>query len=303
MAVSSGMTRRTLRSCIALALLCLAGTALAGPGFIASSNIRSGNSVAEVSLVFKCDVHYIDHDPDGEGDQLRIQLESTGVCVGVSPEIAKSREQYRPAAADDAKIVSIEYDGESFRDPLLRINFSEAVRFEIRPALGNNSITRAGLPENAVATPVAATPPAGARRVQRAGVTQRPFVINLESSQRRPTSADLPDLSLPSGQTLFVTEAQIDGATWYRTRLGHFATAEEAQLSLAKAKALFPAAWIDRAAANPNAVDDLLPLPARSPAPASSLIQPDQHPTHRPPAKTRARQSETRLRQAIKRPR
>jgi hypothetical protein len=252
-------------------LLYLSGAALAGPGFIASSNIRSGSSVSEVSLVFKCDVQYIGHDPDGEGDQLRIQLESTGVCVGVSPEIARSREQYRPAAADDAKIVSIEYDGESFRDPLLRFNFSEEVRFELRPALGNNSITVRIYPKTVAASLSPSSSSTGARRVQRTDPARRPFVINLESSQRRPTSADLPVLSLTSGQTLFVTEAQIDGATWYRTRLGHFSTAEEAQASLANIKGRFPAAWIDRAASNPRAVEDLLPLP---PGPGDIELEP-----------------------------
>lgn len=251
MATSRRLLRRRPGAGIALGLACLASAAQAGPGFIASSNIRSGNAVAEVSLVFKCDVHYQGHSPDSEGDQLRIQLESTSVCVGVSPDIAQTREQYRPAAADDAHIVSIEYDGESFRDPILRLNFSADVRFELRPAPGNNTITVRVYPLQKQVATAPASQGTGARIVRRSETPTRPFVINLDSSQRQPAPTELPSLSLAAGQKLFVTKVQIEGADWYRTRLGYFASAAEAKAMLATLKGRYPAAWVDRASSNP----------------------------------------------------
>lgn len=230
-----------------------------GPGFIAGSQIKSGNAVAEVSVQFKCNVMYMGHEPAADGDQLRIRLESTGVCNGVSPEIAKTREQYRPASADDANLVSIEYDGESFRDPLLRLNFSEDVRFELRPSANDNAITIRVFRKTFIHSDGTGTPAAESQQVRRREVPLRPFVINLESSRRLPTAADMPKIGIAAEETLFVTETLVNGAIWYRTRLGYFDSAAEAQGRLSRVLPQFPTAWVDRAASNPVEVVDIAP--------------------------------------------
>ena len=123
-----------------MALLTAGVEAQAGPGFIAGSRINKGTYFAEIIVQFNCDVEYISHEPLQRGDQMRIYLESTGVCRGVSPLVANVREQHRPARADDAKLVNLEYDGDTAAGSILRFNFSEDVRFSIQPPATANSI-------------------------------------------------------------------------------------------------------------------------------------------------------------------
>lgn len=235
----------------AAAALHVAAPLPAAPGFITASHVRRGSAIAEVTFRFRCDVQYIGHDPDGRGDQLRIRLESTGICHGASPSVARSREQHRPAAADEAKLVAVEYDGESPGSQQLRLSFSEELRFFVAPgrAGGNELTVRVFLPPETVpqAVPVVAAP--GGRRVPRNASPGPGFVINLESRTRPPATGDLPDLEQADGQELLVSQAVIDGTTWYRVRLGHFATAEAAARELARIRQRFPGAWIDRAGA------------------------------------------------------
>ena len=93
---------------VAFTLLTTTATAaLAGPGFIASSRVSKGTNLAEVSVRFNCGGQYLTHTPAYRGDQLRIQLESTGICSGVSPLVAKVREQHRPALSDEGAVRTI----------------------------------------------------------------------------------------------------------------------------------------------------------------------------------------------------
>jgi hypothetical protein len=137
---------RTLISWHSRALLCavlLACTpiAVAAPGFIAGSFVDGDEETARMSVQFRCNVEYVGHDPATRGDHLRIRLEATRFCTGVSPNIANNREQHRPIGADAAKLISLEYDGDSPAGQILRFNFSEEVRFDLVRSVNDNTIT------------------------------------------------------------------------------------------------------------------------------------------------------------------
>ncbi len=93
------------------ALLFIAATSNAAVGFIASSQVRSGAVYSEISLQFRCNVHYVGHNPAARSDVVRIRIEPTTVCAGAPPSVALSRQLHRPLAAEDAWLDSIEYDG------------------------------------------------------------------------------------------------------------------------------------------------------------------------------------------------
>ncbi len=274
-------TRSLTRICQAVVmgvLLSWGTVAVAGPGFISGTQVSKGNYLAEIRVGFNCGVEYIDHQPANDGDLLRIRLESTGVCNGVSPLVTNSREQYRPVDADDAKLINLEYDGATPAGSLLRLNFSEHVRFSIVPSTDDKIIVvRVYFDKPLTATVAPPSAEKAGRRVPHARTLPTRYVINLESSRRPPGVGDMPKLDLDRGQSVFVTEAIIDNVTWYRLRLGYFDTAQDAARQLASVRRQYSSAWIDRAnetkmtsraplvssAVEPNAAapSDALPAP------------------------------------------
>mgnify|MGYP001823472682 CR=1 FL=1 len=244
---------RHLYASLGVIALALANLANAAPGFIAGSFIDGDEQTARMSVQFRCNVEYVDHDPVGRGDHLRIRLEATRMCTGAAPSIALNREQHRPIGADAAKLVSLEYDGDSPAGQILRFNFSEEVRFDRVQAVNDNTITvHISLnPDMPLAPKVAG---ATSRLVQPRTEEVLRYVINLESSLRPPATADMPTIELDGDRELFVSQAIIDGDTWYRTRIGYFDTADEASRALRDFRAQYPGAWIDRTAVGETAV-------------------------------------------------
>jgi len=230
-----------------LVLLAACVPTLAATGFVAGSKVSRVGDLAAVTITFNCDVQYIEHDPESSGSQLRLRIEPTPVCTGVSPTAAISQERFRPASADLAKLVDIEYDGESTAGPILRLNFDEDVNFAVDPfTSARNVIIRVRL--GPVQQPAAVTPddrPAS-RMTRRDQAPDVRFVINLQSSERPPATADLPKIDLEPGLELMVTTAEIDGRTWHRIRVGYYESADAAARALSVIREQFPTAWIDR---------------------------------------------------------
>jgi tetratricopeptide (TPR) repeat protein len=236
---------RLLRSLLAIACLATAIQASAAPGFIASSLVEGDDQSARISVQLRCNVELVTYQPRAMGDNLRIRLDATQVCTGAAPSIAFNREQHRPIDADTARLLSLEYDGDAPEGQILRFNFSEEVRFEAIESGGNDTVVvqvrfkqegRTASRENNTST---------SHLVQRGNGAPPRYVINLESSVRPPATADMPDIALEGETELFVTEAAIDGKTWYRTRIGYYASAEEASRALRSLRNKFPSAWID----------------------------------------------------------
>ena len=278
------MTSRTRNACLIAALALLSGPPLfAAPGFIAGSFVDADAATARISVQFRCTVEYLGHDPEGQGDFLRVRLESTRVCTGASPTIADHREQHRPIGADAAKLISLEYNGDSPAGRILRLDFSQDVWVDRVLTVSDNTITIHVTLDPG--TPVAAAPRevTASRLVRTPDVAAPRYVINLESSQRRPATADLPDVSIEGDQELFVSQADIDGQTWYRTRIGYFDSANAASGALRKLRAQFPTAWIDMvsdtqsvARIEMSAVPEAVPLPGAKEAAASSAPADDR---------------------------
>ena len=261
------------RSAIAATLaVAMASTTVAAPRFITSSEVHKGAVYAEVTIDFRCKVHYVDHDPVSKSDLLRIRIDPTTICTGAPPTVALTKEQLRPVAADDAWLDSIEYFGESPGNEHLILTFNEDVRFDVRSSSTSDSIVVRifGPAIESTPPPVATTPerPEGSHLVQPDADSLPRFVVNLQSSTRRPATADLPTLQLPPGTSLLIGEAQIDGQTWYRMQVGYFASAEEAARALRQYRADYASAWIGRAAEG-QVVSEVQALPD-NPVAASS---------------------------------
>ena len=229
-------------------------------GFIASTHIERGSDYTELSISFNCDVYYVGHAPSGKSDTLRIHLEPTSICHGVPPMVADGRELHRPPHADDAGLLHIEYDGQMPGEKLLKLGFATPVTVLISAGAVSNTLNiRIINAPNTVATTDVPDRSEPGRQVTRPSAPSVRYVVNLESLRRYPAPSEIPVMTLQKDQKLFISEALIDGKTWYRMRVGFFASAEAASKVLREVRAQYPAAWIDResAATDPT---ELMPL-------------------------------------------
>jgi len=236
-------------------LLCVAVAALAfvvlpdvraASGFVASTKVSRGDVYAEVEIRFNCDVVYGGHDPAGKTDSVRIHLEPTSICRGAPPSVADSQEMHRPLAADDAGLLHIEYDGKMPGTKFLRLSFASEVNLLVSGGDNSDVIIIRVLNNRADKPRERSTFSAVSQRVERSSASTPAFVINLESSLRYPAAGDIPVMTLDKDQKLFISEAEIDGQTWYRMRIGYFDTADAASRVLRQLRKQYPTAWIDR---------------------------------------------------------
>jgi tetratricopeptide (TPR) repeat protein len=240
----------------------LTSPASAGPGFIGSSRVSidqtGADSLASIEIRFNCKAQYLRHDPEGSGDRVRIYLEPTSICNGVSPLVAESRSRLRPFNADGAHLVELEYDGSNAAGPVLTLSFSKPVAFDVEMS-GISFDVVVNVRETALqampAATVATIPAVPHRQVARQEPPAPDYIINLKSLRRVPTIADAPNLQLASNQRLFYSQADVDGTTWYRLQLGNFDSPASAKSALAGLSTNFPGAWIDQLEPNQAETD------------------------------------------------
>ncbi len=243
-------------------LVLLTSPASASPGFIGSSRVsidQSGtDSLASIEIRFNCKAQYLRHDPQGSSDRVRIFLEPTSICNGVSPLVAETRSRLRPFNADGAHLVELEYDGNNAAGPVLTLSFSEPVAFDVEMS-GISFDVVVNVRETALeampAVAVATVPAVPHRQVARPKPSTPDYIINLKSLRRIPTIADAPNLQLASNQRLFYSRADVDGTTWYRLQLGNFDSPASAKNVLGGLSKNFPGAWIDELDPNQNVTD------------------------------------------------
>ena len=246
-----GATQKSRRWIVGAILIGLAANAHGGPGFIESSRV-SGDSTADASSAtievrFNCKAEYLRHEPQGSSDRLRVYLDPTGICNGVSPVVAESRSRLRPLNSDSANLMDLEYDGDSPAGPMLTFNFSRPVVFEVdMSGVSFGLVVTVFAANDATQTATAPlSPSANHRQVPRAKAENPNYVVNLASLKRIPTIADAKGLELTANQRLFYSEVVVDGKNWYRLRLGSFESGKAAAAALGRLRADFPGAWID----------------------------------------------------------
>jgi tetratricopeptide (TPR) repeat protein len=226
--------------------LFVASGVFAAPEFISGSMITRGAAMAEITVELACVVEYVDHLPANRGDRLRINLQSTKVCNGVSPSVADSRQQYRPLDADKANLVEVVYESDMAAGQTLTFVFNDSVRYNVvQRAASNAMIVRVYLDAPVEVPPREASGAAGVR-VPAEAQPALDYVINLSSSRRPHAPSDIPQLVLQPGTNLYESEIDLAGVPWYRLRLGPFRNIDEANAELNELREQFPTAWIGR---------------------------------------------------------
>jgi tetratricopeptide (TPR) repeat protein len=123
-------------------------------------------------------------------------------------------------------------------------------------------------------------PPKGHAYIQETVVPDASFAVNLESSQSPFGDEQIASASKQFKTPAYVSKIVLDGATWYRLRVGPIASRNDAEQLLTRAQTAFPHAWLvigEDEDAGPGRVDAKVPPAAQAvsdpPLPDADRVQ------------------------------
>ena len=268
---------------------------------------------ATITVELACPMRFTSEVRTQEGMLLEIRIKPLEACsrFGISDITS---EVYRPVGGRLALLSEVEYESLGLGESLLLFHFDQPVDYRVAqrgdlrtlqlivrlPAAGVVQGERvptletqaappgkASVPSAAAGAappPAAGVAPAAARPPSdRAPLTQRlrapaasaDYIINLVSQREPFPPAAIASLAAASGHKPYVSEAAVDGQTWYRLRIGFFATEQEARATLEPLLQRFPKAWVGRAEAAEVALASSASLGAGALVPAGAAQVPE----------------------------
>ena len=257
--------------------------ALAAGRLVDDIQVSKRGEQATVTVELACPMRFTSDARTEEGMLVEIRVKPLEACgaFGIN-EI--SSEAYRPVGGKLALLAEVEYESLGLGENLLVFHFDQPVDYRVAqrgdlrtlqlivrvpvstggervPALESQAAPpgKAAAPAAVAAASAAAGSAASAARPpsERAPLTQRvrapaanaDYIVNL-ASQREPFAPTaIAGLAAASGRKPYVSEATVDGQTWYRLRVGFFGTEQEARAALEPLLPQFPKAWVGRAEA------------------------------------------------------
>ena len=261
---------------------------------------RQGDS-ATLEIQLECRNRYIDSFPLTKSERVQINLLRVDEC-GLSPISTPRREIQRPVGRELAALKELEFVQSGRDKQILMLHFDHPVnvivqqrgdlsRLVINVDISDAPTSRPDAPSPVVPVltlPEAPGPEPQSDRIARAeerarlqmtqvpakpSESQTPYVINLESALQ-PIDADRFQADqMIGGMQLYGSEVIVDGRTWYRLRLGFFATEEEAEAALATLRADYPDAWVVRVSANEKEAAAINTVVAAGAVPTGNSIE------------------------------
>jgi hypothetical protein len=274
---------RTARVLASIAGAAVLGSALGADRLVEDIQVSKRGEQATITVELACPMRFASDARTPEGLVVEIRVKPLEACgqFGIS-EI--SSEAYQPAGGRLALLSRVEYESLGLGDNLLIFRFDQPVDYRVAqrgdlrtlqllvrlptatqdervPSVESQAAPAASSPvapgtTNAPSVAGAAAaqgrPPSG-----RAPLTQRvrapavsaDYIVNLASQQEPFASPLLESLAALTAVKPYVSEATVDGQTWYRLRIGFFGTEQEARAALAPLLPQFPRAWVGRAEA------------------------------------------------------
>ena len=259
----------------------------AAPGAFAAGRLVDDIQVskrgeqATVTVELACPMRFASDARTQEGMLVEIRVKPLDACGQFGTNDISS-EAYRPVGGKLALLSEVDFESLGLGDSLLVFHFEQAVDYrvaqrgdlrtlqlivrvpaasatEARPSLESRAAPPANppAPSPAANAPPAAVAPAARAQSDRAPLTQRlrvpaasaDYIINLVSQREPFAPATIESLAAASGRKPYVSEASVDGQTWYRLRIGFFGTEQDARATLELLLQRFPKAWVGRAEA------------------------------------------------------
>jgi tetratricopeptide (TPR) repeat protein len=258
------------------------GSALGAGRLVEDIQVSKRGEQATITVELACPMRFASDARTPEGMLIEIRVKPLEACsqFGINDI---SSEAYQPVGGRLALLSKVEYESLGLGENLLIFHFDQPVDYRVAqrgdlrtlqllvrlpevqderaPTLESQAAPRAQAPvpsgAGSAAPPAAAGSAAAGTRPpsDRSPLTQRrrapaasaDYIINLVSEREPFAPTTLESLAAPSGSKLYVSEATVDGQTWYRLRIGFFGTEQEARVALAPLLAQFPRAWVGRA--------------------------------------------------------
>jgi hypothetical protein len=172
-------------------------------------------------------------------------------------------ETYRPVGRQLAYLSEVEYESLGLGDATFYLRFDRPVRYQVAQrgnlrlleltveAAEGAKVPDGRSPRDRATVEQQAAP----RRPERGPTTVRTiepavradYMINLQSTREAFGAGVVESIVVPEGIRVYVSQIEVDGQTWYRLRLGFFASELRAREILESLSAAFPRAWIGRA--------------------------------------------------------
>jgi tetratricopeptide (TPR) repeat protein len=187
----------------------------------------------DIAVQFNCSVRYITHQPASEGKELRVQLRPLGDC-GVS--LATQTMGEIPPLSGGANIIkNVRVDADVPGQLTLVFSFLKQERFVIAQSADLRGIRLRLIDRARGHGKITLNEPSG---------PVNSYAVNLESqpSGYSPEALQLAHdrLKVP----IFVSQADVDGVTWFRLRAGPFTKRSDAEHVLNQALADYPRSWL-----------------------------------------------------------
>ena len=218
-------------------------------GVIDTIELVHDSDPPEVRINFTVPLQYINHAPLTASDELIIQLRQVLPARGLLD--AGTDQTISWASSGRIPLLDVTYGASTGDRGTLTVRFAHSANYKVRQGADPRNIYISVLPA-AKTSPLERTnvQPRGrherdrARRVAPAFGPETPFVLNLESSIEPLPILTLSELEKPGLYIPYTTRFEIEGAVWYRLRLGFFPTRKEAMEALQQIKTRFPRAWV-----------------------------------------------------------
>jgi hypothetical protein len=183
-----------------------------------------------VTVLFGCGMRYVGHTPATSGDSVRIRLTPLADCGS-----AVSAGAVPPTLDDVGVIRSVDMDTTLGSTVELVLRWKRSEEFVLVPSSDGRAL-KLRLLRN--------VPKRGEVHVQEAAHSASAYAVNLDSARTSFDSAAVAAAAKALDGRVYVSEAQIDGETWYRLRAGPFITEGDARKVLIAARPRYPRAWV-----------------------------------------------------------
>ena len=243
-----------------------------GPGrFVDIVELTDHDDQADIVVLFTCSMRYLTHQPASEGAELRVQLLPQGDCL-VQPGTQIASEL--PPLSGGANIITaVRIDSDVPGQATLAFTFKKSERYVVAQGVDPRSL-RLRLIDRARGR--------GKVMVNDQGDGISNYAVNLESQPKPFDAAAIQRAKDRLKTQVFVSEAEVDGVTWYRLRAGPFDKRSDADRLLNQALGDYPRAWLaigdDKATTGAGAAESLPAIerigadPALEPAALEALV-------------------------------